>query len=36
MENFPNKPQENIGGAKYYVQAMEIVNIKQRNTTKKP
>lgn len=36
MENFPNKPYENVGWGKYYVQAMEIVKTKQRSTTSKP
>lgn len=36
MENFPNKPYENIGWAKYYVQSMETVKTKQRSTTNKP
>lgn len=35
-ENFRNRPQESIGGAKYYVEVMEIAKLRQRSTTKKP
>lgn len=36
MENFPNKPYETLGYAKYYVQSMEKVKTKRGSTTKKP